>query len=120
MTLTEAGRLLYAHSRTILSYADSAKREVHEAGEKKVLRLGVTTSTIGILTDLIGRYAKAHPEVLFEIHDGSTYQLLEKLENHVIEGTIVRTPCNLSGLSVIEIQKEPMMAASIATTRIKT
>ena len=43
--LTEAGRLLYDRASDLLRYAGATRQEVAEAGKRRVLRLGLTSTT---------------------------------------------------------------------------
>ena len=47
--LTKAGKLLYARASSLLEYARSTKAEVAEAGKKRVLRLGITSTTVSVM-----------------------------------------------------------------------
>ena len=47
VTMTEAGKLLYQRSEELLQFADSTKLEVSQIGKCQVLRLGMTSTTVG-------------------------------------------------------------------------
>ena len=44
--LTEAGKLLYDRSANLLEYVKSTELEVAKVGKKRVLRLGITPTTV--------------------------------------------------------------------------
>ena len=99
--LTAAGKLLYERATHILSYADSTKREVAETGKRRVLRIGVTSSTSAIVLLLVHAFSLAHPDVRYEITDATSFQMLDLLEERVLDAGIVRTPAKLTGLQLV-------------------
>ena len=46
VTLTEAGKLLYDRSGNLLEYARSTELEVSKTGKKRILRIGLTPTTV--------------------------------------------------------------------------
>lgn len=108
--LTAAGKLLYERATHILSYADSTKREVAETGKRRVLRIGVTSSTSAIVLLLVHAFSLAHPDVRYEITDATSFQMLDLLEERVLDAGIVRTPAKLTGLETIRISSDSMIA----------
>ena len=97
VTLTEAGKLLYDRSGELLSYAESTKLEVSKSGRTRVLKLGITSTTVGTIMPYISKFVKKNPDVNFEIHDGMTYSLLNYL---------------LDGVEAFFLAAEPMIAVS--------
>ena len=77
VTMTEAGKLLYQRSEELLQFADSTKLEVSQIGKCQVLRLGMTSTTVGPILPKISAFVQMHPEVTFEVHDGSTSSLTD-------------------------------------------
>ncbi|NCB32429.1 MAG: LysR family transcriptional regulator [Erysipelotrichia bacterium] len=110
--LTEAGRILYARSGEILSYADSTKREVSGTGATQILRLGMTPTVVTTMMPYLKRYASSHPSVRFEVHDGSTYQLREMLDHSTVECAALRTPIKQNNLNSVTLLKDDMIAVS--------
>ena len=108
--LTAAGKLLYERATHILSYADSTKREGAETGKRRVLRIGVTSSTSAIVLLLVHAFSLAHPDVRYEITDATSFQMLDLLEERVLDAGIVRTPAKLTGLETIRISSDSMIA----------
>ena len=53
--LTEAGRLLYRRAGSLLEYARSTRDEVSESGKKRVLRMGITSTTVPTILPAITR-----------------------------------------------------------------
>ena len=112
VTMTEAGKLLYQRSEELLQFADSTKLEVSQIGKRQVLRLGMTSTTVGPILPKISAFVQKHPEVTFEVHDGSTYSLADLLRNGIIDVSVVRTPLQLDDLDYQLFCEEPMIAVS--------
>lgn len=112
VTMTEAGKLLYQRSEELLQFADSTKLEVSKIGKRQVLRLGMTSTTVGPILPIISAFVQKHPEVTFEVHDGSTYSLADLLRSGIIDVSVVRTPLQLDDLDYQLFCEEPMIAVS--------
>ena len=112
VTLTEAGTLLYSRAGELLSYADSTKQEVERFGRRRILRLGLTSSTVAPMIPFIAEYARRNPEASFEVHDGTTFSLFNSLLAGIIDVSVVRTPLRLDEVEHIVLCTEPMIAVS--------
>lgn len=109
--LTDAGEMLKSRAEQILSMADSAKREIQDYndGLTGTLVLGAVSSS-GLPNEAIHAFHQRYPGVLFEIHEGNTFQILEYLKRGRIELGIVRTPFNSVQLECRYADSEPMAA----------
>ena len=114
VTLTEAGKLLYDRSGNLLEYARSTELEVSKTGKKRILRIGLTPTTVDTIMPYIARFSKKNPDVNFEVHDGITYSLYEYLMDGIIDISVARTPLRLDEVSYLELCSEPMIAVSAA------
>ena len=112
VTLTEAGTLLYSRAGELLSYAGSTKQEVERFGRRRILRLGLTSSTVAPMMPFIAEYARHNPEASFEIHDGTTFSLFTSLMEGIIDVSVVRTPLRLDEVEHKLLCTEPMIAVS--------
>lgn len=112
VTLTEAGTLLYSRAGELLSYAGSTKQEVGRFGRRRILRLGLTSSTVAPMMPFIAEYARRNPEASFEIHDGTTFSLFNALLEGIIDVSVVRTPLRLDEVEHMLLCTEPMIAVS--------
>ncbi len=112
VTLTEAGTLLYSRAGELLSYADSTKQEVERFGRRRILRLGLTSSTVAPMIPFIAEYARRNPEASFEVHDGTTFSLFNSLFAGIIDVSVVRTPLRLDEVEHTVLCTEPMIAVS--------
>ena len=112
VSLTEAGKLLYQRSGELLQFADSAKFEVTQTGRRQVLRLGMTSTTVGPVLPKIAAFTQAHPDVSFEVHDGSTFSMMDLLLQGILDVSVVRTPVQLDKVEHTVLCEEPMIAVS--------
>ncbi len=116
VALTDAGKLLYRRAGELLSYAGSTKFEVSSVGKKRVLRLGITSTTVTTIMPHISRFAKLNPDVNFEVHDGMTYSLFNNLLEGIIDVSVVRTPLRLDEVEHAQLCTEPMIAVAAQGT----
>lgn len=112
VTLTEAGKLLYDRSGNLLEYARSTELEVSKTGKKRILRIGLTPTTVDTIMPYISQFSKKNPDVNFEVHDGITYSLYQYLLDGIIDISVARTPLRLDEVSYMELCPEPMIAVS--------
>ena len=112
VTLTEAGKLLYDRSGNLLEYARSTELEVSKTGKKRILRIGLTPTTVDTIMPYISQFSKKNPDVNFEVHDGITYSLYQYLLDGIIDISVARTPLRLDEVSYMELCSEPMIAVS--------
>ncbi len=112
VVLTEAGKLLYARATNLLNYARSTKLEVAKTGKNRVLRLGITSTTVGTILPFIAAFTKKNPDVNFEVYDGSTYTQYDNLLEGIIEVSVARTPLRHEEVELAVLQTEPMIAVS--------
>lgn len=97
ITLTEAGKTLYEQAGNLLMLSDLAKREVIKSSQSATLHIGMTPSTVSMMSDHLLHFAKKYPKVRFDVHEGSTFTLKDQLENRIIDLTTLRTPIALNG-----------------------
>lgn len=115
VTLTEGGRLLYERAQAILELADNTARELRDLGSglSGTLRLGVISSSGAILMRRsMAAFSHAHPRVRFDIREGNTYELVERVLSGMIEVAVVRTPFSTDGLACRPVLEEPMTAVA--------
>ena len=93
--LTDAGKILYKRAKHIVEITNSTTKEIEEfwKGIQGTLRLGtISSSGTVLLSKRIVDFNKQYPNIKFEIHEGNTYELIEKINSGIIEVGIVRTP----------------------------
>lgn len=64
VTLTEAGKLLYDRSGNLLEYARSTELEVSKTGKKRILRIGLTPTTVDTIMPYISQFSRVSVENL--------------------------------------------------------
>ena len=109
ITLTAAGTALYERAGSLLKMADLTKREVLHAGTARTLHLGMTPSSVSMMSEYLVDFAQKFPDINFDIHEGSTFQLMDQLENGVIDITTLRTPIALKGVEFRTLAREKLM-----------
>ena len=114
ITLTEAGKTLYEQAGTLLMLADLTKREVVKSSQAATLHIGMTPSTVSLLSDYLLRFSQnSIRSIHFDVHEGSTFALKDQLENHVIDLTTLRTPIVLNGCETKTLLKESITAMAL-------
>ncbi|MGN0364205.1 MAG: LysR family transcriptional regulator [Bilifractor sp.] len=108
--LTKAGHIFYTRVVRILEMADNAARDTIRAGRSQTLYLGMTSTTVSIAAPALRDFSLTHPDVHYQLYDGSTFELRHLLETGVIEGAILRTPFPVDEFNCQMIQSEPMLA----------
>lgn len=110
IALTEAGKALYEHAGNILMLTDLAKREVIKSSQAATIHIGMTPSTVCMMSDYLLQFSKTHPQIHFDIHEGSTFTMKDQLENHQIDITTLRTPIILNGCETHLLAREKLLA----------
>ena len=111
--LTDAGRILYRRAIAIVELTDTTLKELTDfrTGNAGVLRLGTVSSCgIGLLKSKMAAFRQKFPDVRFEIYEGNTLDLVDKIQNGVIDLAIVRAPFRSEEFSCIFLEEEPMVA----------
>lgn len=120
ITLTEAGKALYVRAESLLTMADITKREVRKVSKAATLHIGMTPSTVSMMTEKLADFAASHPEIRFDIHEGSTFVLKNQLENGIVDITTLRTPIAIKGFEVKTLVREPLLAMSVTAPQKKS
>ena len=113
ITLTEAGKTLYEQAENLLRLADLTKQEVIKSGQAATLHIGMTPSTVSMMSDFLVAFVEKYPLIHFDIHEGSTFTLKDQLENQMIDLTTLRTPIALNGCETWPLAKEKLLAMSV-------
>ena len=113
ITLTEAGKVLYTRATSLLTMTDITKREVIKASQSATLHIGLTPSSVSIMSDYLVRFASKYPDIHFDIHEGSTFALKNELENGLVDITTLRTPIVLNECNTSVLLQENLVAMAI-------
>ena len=80
MVLTEAGETMLAYARRLLELNDEAATALHGADLEGWVRLGLQEDFgEGLLTEVLGRFARAHPRVKVEVRIARNVELLDRV-----------------------------------------
>lgn len=111
---TDAGVMLYNRAKDILSMLEDTKLRF-TLGDSNRMRLGMTSSVASsLLGERIHIFHERYPNVEFEVMEGNTYELLEKIRRGIIEVAVVRTPFSTEGMICRMLPPEPFVAAGRA------
>lgn len=113
ITLTYAGQILYNRAQAIVDLSNATIREITDLGSglQGTIHLGTISSCGVVLLDKhLKHFHDQYPGVNFELYEGNTFQLLEKLKMGTIEIAIVRTPFHEDGFNCVYLEEEPMVA----------
>ena len=115
-TLTDAGKRLYDYAQSIIDISNAAIQdmETFSHGNNGILRIGVASSASNLLLTIIEKsFAKQYPEIIYQLFEKNTFELINLLEKSVIEVALLRSPFpdNASFHSEI-IKKESIIAVA--------
>lgn len=113
ITLTEAGKVLYARATSLLTMTDITKREVVKASQSATIHIGLTPSSVSMMSEYLVRFASKYPDIHFDIHEGSTFALKNKLENRMIDISTLRTPIVLNECNSRVLLQEELVAMAV-------
>lgn len=115
--LTQAGRHLLEHARSILASVEAAKLEVRSAaiGEVGKLSLAYTASAMftAFLPATIKRFRVSHPQVLLSLHEMTSLDQLNAIHHRGIDVGILRKPDVAAppGVKLEEWYRAPLVVA---------
>lgn len=90
ITLTEAGKTLYEQAGKILTLTDLTKSEVIKSSQAATLHIGMTPSTVPMMSDYLLQFSRLYPQIRFDVHEGSSFTLKDHLKNQQIDVTTLR------------------------------
>lgn len=110
VTLTEAGTILYQRAKRILELTENTIADVSKVGKHRTFSIGLTPSTIPVISGFLSRFSDDNPDLKFQIYDGSTFEMKHLLETNIIDAAFLRTPFAPGEFESLTIKKEPMVA----------
>ncbi|MFF5594943.1 LysR family transcriptional regulator [Streptomyces althioticus] len=109
--ITEAGTLLLAEAREVLSRTESflaAARRVRD-GETGLLRAALPPDLSGeTVAALLADFGGRHAGLELELHELSTAQQLDRLAAHDLDVGVVHHPCDVTGLELGPVLRREM------------
>ena len=113
LQLTEAGMLLYRRTEQILELAEKTKRELSDF-EKELSGTLYVAAVDGRATDLlagwIAGFREEYPRVSFDLTNGSSDEVIERLVHGLADLAVVAVPYDTERYDGISIGREPWAA----------
>ena len=110
IVLTDEGKFLYDKAVDLLDYVDDIKTEIIDKNNygQGTIRIGVVSSVgMIVVNDYIHDFiVNKKNRSDFEMFEGNTYNLIEKINSGLVDIAIVRTPFNANNLDVIKLRNE--------------
>ena len=113
LQLTESGKLLYHHAKEILLLANKAKNEVKAMNDSLsgTIYMGlVEGSAPNIAAKWIESFHAKNKNVHFNIVDGNSDELIQKLRSGIINLAVITAPCDNTLLNSFSVGSERMTA----------
>src|SRR5262245_31576197 len=79
LTLTDAGETMLAYARRLLELNDEAAAALRGIDLEGWVRLGLQEDFDGLLPEVLGRFARAHPKVRIEARVARNAELVDRL-----------------------------------------
>jgi len=112
VTPTEAGKILYAHARTILRQCEQAQTAVINAGQalngQVSIGLAPGTAASSLTMPLLQTVREQYPDVLVYLHENSGTSLNEKVMNGQLDMAVVYDRAPTAGINSIPLMKEEL------------
>src|SRR5246127_2408073 len=112
VTLTPAGRVLFAYAERLLQMRDESLLAVadHGTNPRGTSVVGASEATcLYVLPDVFAKYCSLYPAVQISIYRNFTYKIVEKLENGSIDVGIVTLPIKSASLKTHAIFRDQLM-----------
>ncbi|MBO4667742.1 MAG: LysR family transcriptional regulator [Bacilli bacterium] len=113
LQLTESGKLLYRHAKEILLLTNVAKNEVRAMndGMTGTIHIGlVEGSAPNIAAEWIETFLLKNKSVKFNVVDGNSDDLIQKLRSGIINLAVITSPCDNTLLNSFSVGTEKMTA----------
>jgi len=113
VTLTPAGKLLRDYAQQLVDLRERANSQVRSLGQglAGVLSVGVASSSLGATPNSkLQTLTRHYPKVQIRLFEDNTYGLIDRLDKHLIDIAIVRTPFTAPGLTAKALTTESMAA----------
>lgn len=110
ITLTSQGEILYKRAEKILNMIDSTMTEIKNINSCDTIRIGVVSSIINDVGKLLALYEKNNSNIIWEIIEGNTYELVELLKQQSISLAIVRRPFSNNNFKTLKLSDDHLVA----------
>jgi DNA-binding transcriptional LysR family regulator len=112
VTLTQAGRVIFAYAERLLQMRDESLLAVADQGAspRGTLSIGANEATcLYVLPDVFAKFSSLYPGVQISIYRNFSYKIVEKLENGALDVGIVTLPVKTSSLKTHAIYRDQLM-----------
>jgi DNA-binding transcriptional LysR family regulator len=112
VTMTPAGRVLFAYAERLLQMRDESLLAVADQGAspRGTLSIGANEATcLYVLPDVFAKFSSLYPGVQISIYRNFSYKIIEKLENGALDVGIVTLPVKSSSLKTHAIYRDQLM-----------
>lgn len=112
--LTETGKLLQNRAEQMLKLMDTTMTEVRDLhdGNHGTLSIGIASSSgVTILPRVANIFHRQYPNLKFELWNGESVRITELIKTGIIEIGLVRFSFDTDTFNVIQLPKEPLVAA---------
>lgn len=121
--VTEAGKQLVYRAEQIINLMDTLEQEMNaiQLGKSGVIKIGTIGSEMELLLpDLIAAFYQSYPQVSFQCNEGSSAEIIERLDHGLIDLGIVRTPVEAVNYHQMYFERHPMVAAKTGSSTWET
>ncbi|GLR10945.1 nitrogen assimilation transcriptional regulator [Mixta theicola] len=112
VTPTGAGKILYAHARTILRQCEQAQMAVINAGQtlngQVSIGLAPGTAASSLTMPLLQTVREEYPEILVYLHENSGSSLNDKVMNGQLDMAVLYDRTPLAGITSTPLMKEDL------------
>lgn len=116
--LTEEGKIFYDYVVRILNMTESATTSVLDCHTANMgtLHIGVVSSIAELAVQRWFKgFSQKYPLVNYEIYEGDSYGILEKLKTRVIDVAIIRRPFSARGVLTYSLAPQSLLAIGTKT-----
>lgn len=110
ITLTSQGEILYKRAEKILNMIASTMTEIKNINSCDTIRIGVVSSIINDVGKLLALYEKNNSNIIWEIIEGNTYELVELLKQQSVSLAIVRRPFSNNNFKTLKLSDDHLVA----------
>ena len=107
MHITNEGIYLQDKATQILSLLSKTAGEIKNISTVGIININIGTVTSinhNLLPKIVSSYKEKYPNAIFNIYDGSSFRIMELLNNNIIDLGILREPFNKDLYSYIQIK----------------
>ena len=111
--ITEAGKMLYTHANQMLHQMEmfDAKMDYMKQGEVGLLRLGVSSSCLHLVGDIIRQFTQTYPKVELQIIKGDSEKLQQMLYDNEVDIDVILAPENSEQYEELSLTPSPFALA---------